>query len=82
MTNRKLLEDRIKQKGLKKGFLAEAIGVSRSTFCSQLCGKTEFKASQIRVLCELLGIEDGETMAAIFFSHCGALKATEKEAQA
>lgn len=71
MTNRKLLEDKIKQKGLKKGFLAEAIGVSRTTFCAQLQGKTEFKASQIRVLCECLGI-DGEDMTAIFFGPDGA----------
>ena len=68
MTNRELLEQKIKQKGLKKGFIAEAIGVSRSTFCALLGGKSEFKVSQIRVLCELLDIHDDETVKAIFFA--------------
>lgn len=68
VTNRELLEEKIKQKGLKKGFIAEAIGVSRSTFCALLGGKSEFKASQIRVLCELLDINDDETVKAIFFA--------------
>lgn len=72
MTNRKLLEDRISQKGLKKGFLAEKLGVSRTTFCALLRNETEFKASQIRTLCELLDIRDDETMKAIFFAHAGA----------
>lgn len=68
MVNRKLLEEKIKQKGLKKSFIAESIGVSRSTFSSLLSNKTEFKASQIRALCKLLDIEDCETMTAIFFA--------------
>ena len=71
MTNCKLLEDKIRQKGLKKGYIAEAIGVSRSTFWAQLHGKTEFKASQIRALCECLDITDSE-IEAIFFGRVGA----------
>jgi transcriptional regulator with XRE-family HTH domain len=72
MTNRKLLEDKIKQKGLKKSYLAEQIGVSRATFCALLQNKSEFRASQIRTLCELLDIKDDETMKAIFFAQSGA----------
>ena len=68
MTNRKLLEDKINEKGLKKGFLAEKLGVSRTTFCALLRNETEFKASQIRTLCELLDIQDDETLKAIFFA--------------
>ena len=80
MINRKLLEDRIEKVGLKKSYIAEKIGVSRSTFCALQSGKTEFKASQIKKLCELLGINDNETVAAIFFGHSGALEATNKGA--
>ena len=72
MTDRKLLEDRIKQKGLKKGFLAEKLGVSRTTFCALLRNETEFKVSQIQTLCELLDIQDDETMKSIFFAQLGA----------
>lgn len=72
MLNRKLLEERIRQKGVKKKFLAESIGVSRTTFCALLRNETEFKASQIRVLCEILDIKDDATLTAIFFAHNGA----------
>lgn len=71
MTNRKLLEDKIVQAGVKKGFLAERIGVSRSTFSALLRNESEFKASQISTLCELLNIKD-EELNAIFFAHSGA----------
>lgn len=71
MTNRKLLEEKIAQKGLKKIFVAKKIGVSRTTFCALLRNEAEFKASQIRELCELLDLDD-ETMYAIFFAPGGA----------
>lgn len=67
MTNVKLLDEKIRQSGLKKKYLAERIGVSRGTLCSLLNNKTEFKISQIRVLCEILDIKDDETIRAIFF---------------
>lgn len=79
MTNTKLLEKKIKQSGLKKGYLAEKIGVSRTTFYALLHNSAEFKASQIKTLCEVLGVNDDETMKSIFFDQNGALKATEKE---
>lgn len=72
MTNKKLLEDKIRQSGLKKGFLAQEIGVSRSTFCALLNNKSEFKANQIRKLCDLLDIKDDKTLRAIFFTPDGA----------
>lgn len=72
MTNVKLLEDKIRQSGLKKGYLAERLGVSRGTLCSLLSNKTEFKTSQIRTLCEILGIEDDEVIKTIFFAPVGA----------
>lgn len=68
MTNTELLEERIRESGLKKSFIAEKIGVSRATLCALLRAKSEFKASQIRTLCELLNIEDDATMKAIFFT--------------
>jgi transcriptional regulator with XRE-family HTH domain len=72
VTNVKLLEEKIRQSGLKKGYVAERIGVSRGTLCSLLSNKTEFKISQIRALCEVLDIKDDETIKAIFFAPVGA----------
>lgn len=72
MTNTKLLNDRIRRKGVKKKYLAERLGVSRTTLCSLIYNKSEFKASQIKTLCEILDIQDNETMQAIFFAVDGA----------
>lgn len=68
MTNTKLLEDRIQQSGLKKSFIAACIGVSSATFSALLAGKSEFKVSQVKTVCELLDIKDEETLRAIFFA--------------
>lgn len=68
MTDGKMLEEKIRQSGLKKGFIAERLGISRATFRALLNNQAEFKASQIRVLCDLLDIRDEETMMAIFFA--------------
>lgn len=76
MTDVKLLEEKIRKSGLKKGHLAERLGVSRGTLRGLLTNKVEFKTSQIQVLCDLLGIEDEETICSIFFASNGAFKAT------
>lgn len=72
MTNTKLLEDKIRQSGLKKGYLAERLGISRTTLCTLLRNESEFKTSQIKILCDVLDIKDDETMKAIFFAENGA----------
>ena len=72
MLNRKMLEDRIQQKGLKKSYIAERLGISRATLSSMLNGKTEFRLSHVRTLCKLLDIRDEETLLAIFFNQNGA----------
>ena len=72
MTNIDLLEDKIYESGLKKGYIAARIGVSRTTFSSLLQNKTEFKASQIRAICEVLDIQDDAEIRSIFFGNNGA----------
>ena len=71
MTNKQLLEQAIREKGLKKSFLAEKIGLTPAGFYNCLNNKAEFKASQINTLCDLLGIKDLATKEAIFFADCG-----------
>lgn len=68
MTNTEMLNAVIKKSGLKKSFLAERIGLTRVGFSNCLSGKSEFKASQIAVLCELLDIRSLELKEAIFFA--------------
>ena len=68
MTNIELLDKKIKQSGLKKSYIAARLGVSNTTLCSLLHNRTEFKARQIRTICEVLGIHDDAEIRAIFFA--------------
>lgn len=71
MTNTALLEQAIKDSGLKKAFLAEKVGLTPAGFYNCVNNKAEFKASQINTLCDVLGIESLEQKEAIFFSDFG-----------
>ncbi len=68
MTNTKLLNALIRERGVKKVYLAEKLGISPVSLHNCITGKSEFKASQINVLCELLGVKDLEQKEAIFFA--------------
>lgn len=70
MTNTELLEKAIKDSGLKKGFIADKIGLSRAGLNNCIKNEAEFKQSQIAVLCILLGIKKNERDA-IFFAEIG-----------
>lgn len=68
MTNVELLAEKIRESGLKKSFIAEKIGVSRANLTALLNNKAEFKASQIRAICDVLNIKDDAVITAIFFA--------------
>lgn len=58
--NTKLLQQKIKDSGLKMGFIAEKLGRSRQALSDKIQGKTEFLPSEIRILCELLPLSDDD----------------------
>ena len=58
--NTKLLQQKIKDSGLKIGFIAEKLGRSRQALSDKIQGKTEFLPSEIRILCELLHLSDDD----------------------
>ena len=68
MTNTELLEEKITKSGLKKSYLAKAIGLSSYGLMLKIKNINEFKASEIEKLCILLGITDMEERCAIFFA--------------
>lgn len=67
MTNTKMLERAIKDNGLKKGYIAERLGISRGGLNNLINNRSEFKASQIQTLCETLNLTDAQRNA-IFFA--------------
>ena len=66
MTNTELLKQKIDESGYKMQFIAEQIGVSYQALYNKIGNKTEFLASEIMKLSELLKLTDEERNA-IFF---------------
>lgn len=67
MTDTLYLEDLIKLKGLKKGYLAERLSISRQALYLKINNESEFTATEINVLCEELGITKLTEKEKIFF---------------
>lgn len=67
MTNTAELEKIILQSGLKKSYIAQAIGLSRQGFKKKCDNKSPFTATEISLLCELLNITKLTDKERIFF---------------
>lgn len=67
MTNIVLLQQYIEKSGLKKGYIAECMGLSKQGFHNKINGKTDFSVKEILVLCNLLNISVAEREE-IFFT--------------
>lgn len=58
MTDTIMLEMAIRKKGFSKKYVANALGLSEYGFLLKLNNKSEFKASEIKMLVELLDLPD------------------------
>lgn len=67
MTNTKLLLSKIKDSGLKLSFIANRLNMSRQSFNRRVYGRTEFKAPEIKELCNILNLS-GIEKEKIFFA--------------
>lgn len=70
MTNSTLLKQKISESGYKLSFVAAKCGLTYQGFIKKLNNETEFKASEIQALKDLLCLSDQECKA-IFFYTCG-----------
>ena len=68
MTDTKLLEFYIRRSGLKRGKLADSLGISMAALKKKTNGEREFKASEIKILCDMLGIRSSDEMERVFFT--------------
>lgn len=77
MTNTKLLRKKINDSGYKLCFIAKQLGITYQGFLKKSNNETEFKASEIQTLCNLLniGIQEKEQ---IFFALNVELKSTHR----
>ena len=67
MTNTTLLNEYINKSGYKRSYIAEKLDLSAYGFALKCNNESEFKASEIDILCELLNIGIEHRMA-IFFA--------------
>ncbi len=68
MTNTSLLMQYIDKSGYKKSFIAAQLGITTYAFMLKVNNKSEFKASEITILCKLLKISTRDREA-IFFAN-------------
>lgn len=68
MTDTKLLRQKIKDSGLRMGFLVGKLDTSYGWLDKKIDGVVPFKAWEIQVLCEVLNITDLQEKENIFFA--------------
>lgn len=68
MTNTELLEQKIKDSGRSKKWIAENLGITYAGLHKKINNITEFKAFEVKMICEMLGITDYEERERIFFT--------------
>lgn len=68
MTNADMLRDKISGSGLKIGFIADFMGISRQTLWKKINNKRPFNQYEIEKLCEILRLFDVTERDAIFFA--------------
>lgn len=68
MTDSKILRKIISFKGLKLGFIAKELEISPYALSKKINNLSEFKASEISKLCDILGIVDLKEKDNVFFA--------------
>lgn len=68
MTNTEMLRRIIKESGLKLEYIAAQLEISRFSLSKKIENETEFKASEIQKLCDVLRISSNEDKEAVFFA--------------
>lgn len=67
MTDNARLQELVKSSGIKKSFIAEKMGISYQGYVKKESGKSEFIASEIKVIKDLLHLTNKE-VTEIFLS--------------
>lgn len=65
-----LLDQYIKNSGLRISYILEQIGISRQAFDKKRKGIYAFRQSEVYVLCDLLRITDASEKSKIFYPEC------------
>ena len=69
MTNTEMLKERISQSGLKAGYIAKNVGISRASLWNKINNIRAFTVPEMDKLCIVLNIKSLKERDAIFFNH-------------
>lgn len=67
MTDIEKLDQKVKESGLRPGYICEKLGISRSAWSKKKKGITPFSAAEIQQLCDMLSITSLREKEHIFF---------------
>lgn len=68
MTNTDLLNKKIEQSGLKVGFIANYVGISRQLLWKKINNQSSFNQYEIEKICSVLKIKSLKEKEDIFFA--------------
>lgn len=68
MVDWKLLEQKIEDSGLRRAYVYQSVGITRSGWCHKKNGNGDFSAKQIVALCDVLHITKLSEKEQIFFA--------------
>ena len=68
MINTQYLEEKIKQSGKKKEYLARKCGITRQSLTSKIKNDSQFTVDQVAILCKELNISRASEKESIFFA--------------
>ena len=71
MTDTKLLREKIERSVYKMKFIAEKVGVSYQGLLNKINKKSEFRANEIQIIHELLGMTEQERVEIFFANKVG-----------
>ena len=67
MTDKNLLYYYVKRAGFKNKDIAEAIGITQSGYTLKISNKSDFRQSEIKTICDLIGLT-AEERDRVFFA--------------
>jgi hypothetical protein len=68
MVNTELLNQKIKDSGIKKDYIAKQLGITRSGFYKKATNGSEFTVKEVNIICNLLSITKLTEKESIFFA--------------
>ena len=68
MTDKNLLYYFVKRAGFKNKDIAEAIGITQSGYTLKISNKSDFRQSEIKTICDLIGLT-AEERDRVFFAN-------------